>query len=107
MLEVGSWRSRVVHTLSQIYFIPKQLTLGFAPRLLMENYSSTKQLTKGEQIFDFAKFPRDEANTTLLQLNPRVQDLTFPQDAELQRNATDANEHDMHAISPDFFGQCG
>jgi hypothetical protein len=60
---------------------------------------SAEQLAQGEQIVNFTTSVEEDAAATLLQLGLRVQDLTLPQnaaEAELQRDATDANEH--HAI---------
>ena len=56
---------------------------------------TTEQLEQGEQIINLTISAENEAATTLLQLGLRVQGLTLPQDlaeAELQRNAIDANE---------------
>lgn len=57
---------------------------------------TAEQLAQGEQIISFATSAEDDAAATLLQLGLRVQDLTLPQnpaEAELQRNATDADDH--------------
>ena len=56
---------------------------------------TTEQLEQGEQIINLTISAENEAATTLLQLGLRVQGLTLPQDlaeAELQRNAIDADE---------------
>lgn len=62
---------------------------------------TTEQLEQGEQIINLTTSAEDEAATTLLQLGLRVQGLTLPQDlaeAELQRNAIDADEdHQMYS----------
>lgn len=64
---------------------------------------TAEQLAQGEQIINFTTSTEDDAAATLLQLGLRVQDLTLPQnptEAELQRNATDADEH--HEIYPEI-----
>ena len=64
---------------------------------------STEQLAQGEQIINFTTSSEEDAAATLLQLGLRVQDLTLPQnpaEAELQRDAVDADEH--HQIYPNI-----
>jgi hypothetical protein len=64
---------------------------------------STEQLAQGEQIINFTTSSEEDAAATLLQLGLRVQDLTLlqnPAEAELQRDAVDADEH--HQIYPNI-----
>jgi hypothetical protein len=64
---------------------------------------STEQLAQGEQIINFTTSTEEDAAATLLQLGLRVQDLTLPQnpaEADLQRDAVDADEH--HELYPNI-----